>query len=1593
MVERPMGLRLDEPFDGFQLGASVHVLAFVQVVSPGETLCVTVGRGQPFLTNAPVDADKPTITILDGTFTKKNGNVWIEVHAHSKWFQHSHPTHRDFDIMVEGCAGIGAVNTGYNATGTTTVALIEQNIHFVEWLKSTGHTNVIHARMQDKEALVQVADILEGRGHVLTAGVACQPFSSMGDRREEMDERSVATPATLQMGYYNRATAIILECTKEARDSPWIQGLLQEFCKATNYNMKQTVLHLHHTVPAMRTRWWCILVHPAFPIRDIPDMPAHRFDPVMMQIIPRPLKLAPKPQVELELDDYEVATFGKTRGGLTKFVINMWHPMPTATHSWGSQLTGCPCQCRQYGFSSHRIEERGLHALVVPVDTPGSAQTGATVFRHISAQEVAAVHGLHPSYVNAPANEKAKLTLTGVGQMASPLQGAWVLGNMKYFASQVYANIQAENPRRTVANFCRSVLRECLALWETEPTVSMQIFAYEVEALDHPRIFPSEEDRDRAFATRILQVSGATTGSTMEPIGQQHPTLPCAESPRSIATTTPVGGLSGFESQGASDHSRSSSFNHSRTLHQVHEHARPDATDDHSRTHSSDHACDNATNTHDHSFILHLQSTMEDAHHADETRATSQESIDYELQTFFASQPNDLPHDHKRTHAEAFPEDMLATTDDYQLEPITEQATEHEVPSFWLVTAHESPVAIPMVAKTTVGKLCLAEAALLDQPVNEIKPLSVVGVTLPGAQCITPGQAIVFRAQDDVADDRCPCKCVAPPIPDMHNDVRGVTVWRQRGWVADDEMKYYLGQLATQQQIHTDGPLLLLDPEEAAEDFGQWFTTHTEQALAQADQHRVFTAVLMDHHWFPVELAFSSSGPQVFTTPDMESKVRTWVVKAGESTDVEVGTFVVDTQFPADCGFQTVNWIACRSLGQDTITSMSSQQAEDLRFAFIRHLQQDGQDQQCRHTHLGGAKQDSNLLSSLQELIVQHGVDEHRSQQCAQQLLQTIGQQQIRTILGSPRPWADLKQHANQHSLKIVTAAELKEAINKRLQAGLPFGRKDQKKKEKARPAPLRLHPEQIAIPDSVFQVEGQPVPQISPHQLQSVDRGMMVMTVEDALPFLQLSSPMQKVAVAIIVLDHQDERLPAQRNIIKFPANCVATGEAMLVTGAIFQVGQKKAERPTTCNKIRIEETELVVLRAQVYKDQTPLEWSTFCQHPVKTLLGEQEFAKHRDAIHDVWDRQFLSARFQKTKPAEADVFLVTLRMTKGAGEEILQHNAIEGKYYEPRMPNGRSPDEAYEVIWNPKKSLGEVQLMQQTNPHPAMIARTGGRYGLRVLRAHAPATHAKHRPDLAYIPSDNMQMFRIGPLPFNTTRASLTKVFREWAWPARPGQPVGQDQQHTGMFWTAMASQPPSHWVFHCEHGDILISRVPSKKDSQPSTAFASANVEASKLTLQHLKGQASGSTDTGADPWAKDDPWAQGIARTKQVSPHQLAVMEANIEKKVIAAIQPQIYRMDDDEDMVSSQHEQRVADLEHQVNAMKSNMEQLQQGVQQFQTQQTAQNQQVNAQLTGVQHQIEAQQRSYQNMLDQKLAQQLEHIDALLAKRAKFASERE
>eukprot|EP00438_Fugacium_kawagutii_P015016 Skav200788 [mRNA] locus=scaffold318:59934:60446:- [translate_table: standard] len=139
---------------------------------------------------------------------------------------------------IEVCAGYGIVGEGLHACGIATKCYCDYNDVCCNWLRTKTNVPVVCGDVSCKQTIFDVAKA-SPTSQILCSGVACQPFSRLGDRRGNLDPRSTSLTGTLDMGYFMSMAVILVECTKEAKESVWVQQVLANFIAQTGYRLEQ----------------------------------------------------------------------------------------------------------------------------------------------------------------------------------------------------------------------------------------------------------------------------------------------------------------------------------------------------------------------------------------------------------------------------------------------------------------------------------------------------------------------------------------------------------------------------------------------------------------------------------------------------------------------------------------------------------------------------------------------------------------------------------------------------------------------------------------------------------------------------------------------------------------------------------------------------------------------------------------------------------------------------------------------------------------------------------------------------------------------------------------------------------------------------------------------------------------------------------------------------------------------------------------------------------------------------------------------------------------------------------------------------------
>ena len=1721
---------LDPPLLAMDDHSLVSVRAQILMRKPGFTVCQSCINKQTFCTSVNLDYVVGEFSILDGLLRKIQGHLWVEMCESTEVICRPAPNVAEPLTAVELCAGLGAGSTAFETCAIRVQCFNDVNPKYCQWLSSkiADDQTVVCGDLTSSRTLKQISDAAPS-SQFLSAGVSCQPFSSLGDQKQQFDDRSRSLPGTLKAGFHLQSTWILLECTKEARFSPWAQGVIDKFCRETGYRCEQQILDLHRTWPAHRTRWFAVLTHPHVPAVPIPSMPMLPWIPSILHLTPGVLPSTYANMDELRLDFHELKAFNETARGVHGSILNMCKPMSTATHSWGSQLRGCECGCRTNGFTNARLRDKGLYGQVVPLGEEFQHERFSFhAMRHLHPHEVALYNGLDPKYITVSGLGSARFELSGVGQMASPLQVGWIVANILFETNNIDHISVNCNPMDVMLKLFSQLFASRDELWGiTTKTVYMDLFEQAVfklvnhdcsdEGLSLTQQMFNQAVRFESQLARTARTAQITqnimpAANPLPQVRRDDQVLPPANFSLRRSRATKVDSAAICDPwqnalHNSGDNSYASISATRLPMSETPFHAEPgDASDitgpshvnegeevrgeefesdtrlpmseadsfhadpgsapcttgpAHNGVTRDDLTCDGTPHLPMTDPVFHadppgetsslggpsqdpaqpfLAAAITDATDLKPTVAITQPDVEFPLPDscdalhvaephppMFASpvhaEPTGVPNapigpSHVDGNQDDLPTQPYAANgglnfstkrsrdlDDVEIHPETSakalRLTELDPVDLEPTAPWSQPIVLDNYVERNFPQNGFLQGSIVVQVGINFGPLSprkthlltlcqlleaenslhgtqfsctdVLGRPLPPDGILIHNHIFLLFSQD--ADIRN----LPIQIPPSTED-RLTSLWYQQGMVALDEMIFYLQNVQSEFPGISSAPVIFSCPASVDEQLDNIIGKAIEICAATGRPYASSVACLFEGHWFPLHVWVDQPQAHVYTTPEGFSQIFDFA-PSFHSDGFVWHRIQIDSQHPLDCGFQCLQWLQKMVYYWDTVESMMGREMMTLKHEFAVAVHEN-RIPLMTFNPLGGAPE-ATIRANLVALLEQHGVARERSNQCATSLIDKLGLPQVTNIIGSKNAWRDLKAGATQLKppFQIVLASELQASINARIANKQNFGHKGNKQTKPATSnKPIRIKPEHIALPDGIFQAEKQPIQHIAVSNIGANRTGIALVSIEEALPFFALQAPISAGGLAMIVLDHQDGRIPQGAETIKFPAQFKLTDEPVLLTGTLIQLGQQRVQRALPERPISVEEIPTCALRVLMYRDQVQESWDNVIKGPFRTITEHTAFdGVIATEIIDVWDRQFLDQHFKKTSGTQAFLFAVNVRLPHEKALQLLDRSATEGLYIEPRSDNGRYPCEKYSIVWLPKKSLSEVVLASQTATIKCWVVRNGLRYGLRVLATEAADLHKQYRPDIDYIAGGDKLTFRLGPFPWGTTKQSLQKLFKDWGWQARVGQPAGQDVENRGVFWTAVSTVSPSHWVFTMAHGDILISQVQQRETS----SRPSLGVVASQRTMKQLTHAADVPNDPKIDPWLHQDPWGKSA---RPVQPPTLAKDQVEaLTKQITQRVQENIGHGEDV--AMHPDHESRVLKLEEQMKSLTSNFSQLHGSVGSFQAQQQQHNTQVGNQISAIKTQVESQASSLQGIIESKLDDQMNRMEALLSKRLK------
>ena len=355
--------------------------------------------------------------------------------------------------MKEVCAGLGGISVGFAATGGRTSAFVDRTDLSCNALQLNSGL-VINGDLSCRHVRIRLHEVEPHSAFILSAGIPCQGYSRQGNGLGFQDPRSQTLLHILQCAWHTQAAAIVLECVVEIQASAEAMQCLCDFASRAGYVLHQVRLELSDQWCTRRHRWWGVLLPQHLPQPHMQPWPAITPSLVVGDVIPEWPLWSPLDEAQLLWTEEEAQAYADPRLGTEPRILNVAGKAPTALHSYGNPLQGCPCRCRLQGFSLTRLYNRGLRGYAVPASH--SAGT-----RYLHPQELGLLNTIPLTMRHVPEHPAA---LCLIGQLAAPLQSLWIGGQIRVWASEIYQML-CEPPLQMLEGFRSQLLQQRMDLW------------------------------------------------------------------------------------------------------------------------------------------------------------------------------------------------------------------------------------------------------------------------------------------------------------------------------------------------------------------------------------------------------------------------------------------------------------------------------------------------------------------------------------------------------------------------------------------------------------------------------------------------------------------------------------------------------------------------------------------------------------------------------------------------------------------------------------------------------------------------------------------------------------------------------------------------------------------------------------------------------------------------------------------------------------------------------------------------------------------------------------------------------------------------
>ena len=285
--------------------------------------------------------------------------------------------------------------------------------------------------------------------------------------------------------------------------------------------------------------------------------------------------------------------------------------------------------------------------------------------------------------------------------------------------------------------------------------------------------------------------------------------------------------------------------------------------------------------------------------------------------------------------------------------------------------------------------------------------------------------------------------------------------------------------------------------------------------------HQIVAVVLEGTHWLPLWFVPGGMVLVIHTFDDIvdydifDGKLRWMGLHLGFE---EVVIHRVPHGLPSHdmCGAHALAFLAHVLLQAELPTDLAELDAMrvNMRASFVQAMYEGTT---CFCPIVWGSGGTGALVKSLSEELCLHGVPEALSEQRASQAIKAIGSEQLQQALQQKQVWRHLKALASNVSFKLVLPAELDACIARN--KGKTVGKKSGKvQRTPGFPLPVELDPSRLVVLEGTFRCQQQVLPQLTMQQIGPLSSGVVLMTPQEAEPYLKAGVLVSQEPLALVV-------------------------------------------------------------------------------------------------------------------------------------------------------------------------------------------------------------------------------------------------------------------------------------------------------------------------------------------------------------------------------------------------------------------------------------------------------------------------------------------